>query len=242
MFSRSISHKPNRPILILDPRTKLLIVMTVSFFMMSGRISGNAIYPRMVLAAVPFVLLLLSWKIKAALIYALLLTGGTCGEAFLVYRTSGILSLLFTMISGVVTRFVPSVVTGYYLMSTTSVSQFVAAMERMRAPRGITIPLSVMFRFFPTVSEESRSINDAMRMRGIGSSLLGTDPVTLLEYRFVPLISSIVKIGEDLTVAALTRGLGGPEKRTNICEIGFSYHDVLFILPVLAASGFYILL
>jgi len=242
MFGESKAGNAGKQGLILDPRTKLLIVMTISFFMMGGKISGNAIYPRMVLAAVPFVLLLSVAKIKAALLYVLFLAGGTCCEAFLVYRTSGFLSIFITMISGVITRFIPGVVTGYYLVSTTSVSQFVAAMERMRAPRAIVIPLSVMFRFFPTVAEESRSINNAMRMRGIGSGLFGTDPFTLLEYRFVPLISSIVKIGEDLTVAALTRGLGGPGKRTNICEIGFTYRDALFVLPVLTAALFYIVL
>ena len=46
-----------------------------------------------------------------------------------------------------------------------------AAMERLRLPQKITIPLSVMFRFFPTVVEEYGAIGDAMRMRGIGFGL-----------------------------------------------------------------------
>jgi energy-coupling factor transport system permease protein len=44
---------------------------------------------------------------------------------------------------------VPCVVMGYYTMSTTRVSEFIAAMGKMRVPRSITIPMSVMFRFFP---------------------------------------------------------------------------------------------
>ena len=56
---------------------------------------------------------------------------------------------------------------GYYLVSTTTVSEFVAAMERMHIPQKIVIPVSVVFRFFPTVKEEYAAIRDAMKMRGI---------------------------------------------------------------------------
>ena len=56
---------------------------------------------------------------------------------------------------------------GGYLVSTTTVSEFTAAMLRMRLSEKIIIPLSVMFRFFPTVMDEAASINAAMKMRGI---------------------------------------------------------------------------
>ena len=99
-----------------------------------------------------------------------------------------------------------------------------------------------MFRFFPTILEESRSINDAMRMRGIGSKNLVKDPIALFEYRLVPLLMSIVKIGGELSAAALTRGLGGPVKRTNICKIGFGIWDFCMITVTIAALTAYILI
>lgn len=52
----------------------------------------------------------------------------------------------------------------------------------------------------------------------------------MLEYRVVPLMVSCVKIGDELSAAALTRGLGAPVKRTNICKIGFSARDGIAIL------------
>lgn len=36
-----------------------------------------------------------------------------------------------------------------------------------------------------------------------------------------------VKIGEELSAAALTRGLGAPVNRTNICQIGLGLLDIL---------------
>lgn len=91
----------------------------------------------------------------------------------------------------------------------------------------------MMFRFFPTVGEEYSSIADAMRMRGIRFG--GGKPSKMLEYRLVPLMISCVKIGDELSAAALTRGLGAPVKRTNICSIGFGAWDFFALLLCAAA-------
>ena len=239
MEVRTLQNAPVNTLIKLDPRTKLFIVVIISSFMMSGKISGNAVYPRMVLAAVPFVLLLAGRRARAAFLYAGFLTAGELAEAFLVYTTSGILNITVVMLSGVITRFFPCVTMGYYLMATTRVSEFIAAMERLRVPMSITIPLSVMFRFFPTVGEESRSINDAMKMRGIGLRSAGSNPAALLEYRFVPLMMSVVRIGDELSASVLTRGLGGPVKRTNVCAIGFGLWDAVFAGITIGAAVLY---
>ena len=123
-------------------------------------------------------------------------------------------------------------------MSTTTVSEFVAAMEHMHIPQTIVIPISVVFRFFPTVKEEYAAIRDAMKMRGITTL---RNPMKMLEYRVVPLMISIAKIGEELSAAALTRGLGAPQKRTNICKIGFAPLDIFFFLLAIPCwVGFFI--
>ena len=38
------------------------------------------------------------------------------------------------------------------------------------------------------------------------------------------------KIGEELNAAALTRGLGGEVKRTNVCHIGLHVQDYILLL------------
>ena len=121
------------------------------------------------------------------------------------------------------TRFTPCVIAAFFLMTTTSVSEFIGSMKKMHITDKITIPLSVVFRFFPTVKEDAGAINDAMKMRGITPK----NPMLMLEYRVVPLIISTVKAGEDLSCSALTRGLGSPKKRTNMCDIGFHLWDWL---------------
>ena len=70
-----------------------------------------------------------------------------------------------------------------------------------------------------------------MKMRGISTL---RSPIIMLEYRVVPLMISIANIGEELSAAALTWGLGAPTKRTNICNIGFGALDVIFVAASLA--------
>ena len=150
------------------------------------------------------------------------LTGATELFRFWVFPDCTFLDISI-MVSAIITRFTPCVIAAFFLMTTTSVSEFIGSMKKMHITDKITIPLSVVFRFFPTVKEDAGAINDAMKMRGITPN----NPMLMLEYRVVPLIISTVKAGEDLSCSALTRGLGSPKKRTNMCDIGFHLWDWL---------------
>ena len=150
---------------------------------------------------------------------------GTFGKksAFVTADNHGVLDYLFNNLEAL-----HDIMTGAYLISSTSISEFIGAMERMHITEKIVIPMSVIFRFFPTISEEYQAIRDAMKMRGIRFG--GKNPFLMLEYRLVPLMVSVVKIGDELSAAALTRGLGAPVKRTNVCQIGFHVQDLIAIL------------
>jgi len=157
--------------------------------------------------------------------------------------TTGATNFVLLFLCGFISRVLPGLAMGYYTVRTTTVSELVAAMQRIHLTEKLIIPLSVMFRFFPTVGEEYHAIGDAMRMRGIRFG--GKKTVKMLEYRFVPMMICSIKIGEELSAAALTRGLGAPVRRTNICKIGFKALDivliafcvVLFILTILRKFG-----
>ena len=153
---------------------------------------------------------------------------------FAVPVLTGVANAVVMASATVVSRFVPTLALAYFVFATTTVSEFMAAMARIRMPDWITIPLSVLFRFFPTLGEEARAIGAAMRMRGISPLRNGT---AFLECALVPLMSCAVSIGEDLSAAALARGLGGPAKRTNVCSIGFGVADVAALAVSIAATA-----
>ena len=60
----------------------------------------------------------------------------------------------------------------------------------------------------------------------------------MIEYRLIPMMTCSVKIGQELSAASLTRGLGAPNNRTNICKIGFGFFDWL-VFALLAGGLIY---
>lgn len=224
---------------LLDPRTKLLLLTFVSIFVLGNAGGSYSDEFRIVLNYIPLFLLLASGRIRTFFKGFVLYAAGYLLQYCLAPHLHGSFGFLCLAIMGIFLRFLPGILTGMYLVSTTSVSEFICAMERMHVPQVITIPLSVMFRFFPTVAEEASSINKAMAMRDIKFG--GKKVFKMIEYRLIPMITCSVKIGQELSAASLTRGLGGPEKRTNICKIGFGWADLLVFLLLLGGIAYTIL-
>ena len=152
---------------VLDPRTKLLLLVFVSVFVLGNAGGDAAAEFRVALNYLPLFLLLSAHRWRAFLFGVIFYTFAYTFAVFVMPHCKGALNFLILTMCGIVLRFMPGVLTGMYVVSTTTVSEFIAAMERMHIPQCITIPLSVMFRFFPTVMEESASINKAMTMRDI---------------------------------------------------------------------------
>jgi len=214
--------------ILFDPRTKLLLLLTITTLMFSTSNEGIMNVVKPVLSLVPFGLILSERRYGTAAKYLVLYVVCFVLERAALTVLSGMPSFLMLAVTSIMTRFAPGMMMGAYLISSTSVSEFISAMERMHVTEKIVIPLSVIFRFFPTIGEEYRAIQDAMKMRGIRMD--GRNPFLMVEYRLVPLMVSVVKIGDELSAAALTRGLGAPVRRTNVCRIGFHVQDVVAIL------------
>ncbi len=211
--------------LVLDPRTKLLMLVATTTLMFSSGNGGVMNFVKPALSVLPFVLLLSEGRRRTAARYALLYAVCFALERAALHLMHGLPAFLLMAMCSVMTRFAPGIMMGAFFIASTSVSDFMAAMKRMHVSEKLLIPMSVVFRFFPTIGEESGAISDAMRMRGIRFG--GKHPGKMFEYRLVPLMISIVKIGDELSAAALTRGLGAPVRRTDICQIGFHIQDAI---------------
>ena len=108
-------------------------------------------------------------------------------------------------------KLIPCFMLGAFLIRTTKVSAFLAAFSRLHLPKGFTIALSVTLRYFPTMAEEWNYIKDALALRGIAVSFTGflRHPVKIMEYVYVPMLVSAAKISDEITQAAITRGILG---------------------------------
>ena len=223
----------------LDPRSKLLLLVLFSVVVMIDIVHGPAYYVRVIMTFVPVILVFLEGKVHIAARFTVLFIAATFLESYAQQHIGGVPGMLILFLCYMITQFAPTMITVWYCISTTKISEFMAAMNRMRAPQGLTISVAVMMRFFPTLAEEYRSISDAMRMRGIR---FGGGKVTgMVTYRLIPLLFSSISIGDELSAAAVTRGLGAPVTRTNVSEIGFHCRDfvVLFLMSILTILYIY---
>ena len=112
-------------------------------------------------------------------------------------------------------------------------------MEKSNVPKDIIIPLSVVFRYIPSIIEEIKSITNAMKMRGFGLTVKSfKNPLKLIEFYMVPILISAVKTSDELSAASLTRGLSNPKKRTHLVDTEFSKLD--YSLLLISVIGFLI--
>jgi energy-coupling factor transport system permease protein len=227
--------------LVLDPRTKLFVMITLVVFALGGTGSDIAAvrYGTTAVSILPLILLMTAKQYKKAAVFGLLYASIKSAEVFLVPHITGAALSIIGLCCLIFVRLMPGLIMGAYMLSSTTVSEFIAAMHRMHIPQQITIPLSVMFRFFPTVLEEFTAINTAMKMRDI--RIGGRNAGKFIEYRLVPLMVCSVNIGSELSAAALTRGLGTKVRRTNICKIGFHMQDLTVLLLTAALYILWIL-
>ena len=197
-----------------DLRTKFMLILVVNLFLL---LSHSLIF-ELVLVFGCLLLITIDGQAKSAfhfLIVFLIMLGI---DQLLTPYINGFFFTLVSFITVALRKFLPCFILGKWILMKTEVSEFVAVMWKLRLPQTAIIPLSVVFRYFPTIKEEWASIRAAMKMRGIHVSL---------EHIMVPLLMSAVNVSEELSAAALCRGLDSPEPHTSLVQVRFRFSDVL---------------
>ena len=223
----------NRTGFCLDPRTKLLLMAVVATaeFLYSHTAFMIAV------AMIPFVLLLTNRQYKTATVFFCLFTAGLFVQAIQnSVQFPMIVNMLVVLLVGLVLRLFPAFVMGAYIIKSTTASECITALGRMHIGRQITIPLSVLFRFIPTMQEESAAIKDAMRMRDVSPSLGGflSHPGMTVECIYVPLMMMASKAADELSIASVTRGIENPNPRTCLVQIKCGIADWMAMLIAVA--------
>ena len=224
----------------LDPRTKLFMVFVVSLIAMMSATTPVLWVIRIIITLIPIVLLILEKKYSSALRFFLAYGIALVLLLFFISENSeGIIASLLIGYCGIVVQFMPALITAWYVIRTTKIGEFMSCMQKMHIPDGIAVSLAVVMRFFPTIKEEYSSINDAMRMRGV--MLGGGNVLRMIEFRMIPLLFSCVNIGEELSAAAITRGLGGETKRSSIIELKLGLADYLLMAFLTASTVIFVM-
>lgn len=216
------------PFFRLNVRSELLFMLAIN-----GVLIGN-VKASVILALVLFIGLLLVFlkRYETAFKYVVSYCIMYGGECLLMLLPQNAICNFIIVISSVMRKFIPYFMVGSVILETTTAGMFLASMERWHIPKVFSIPFAVILRFFPSVKEEWSSITAAMKLRGIGLSVgnVLTHPMQTIEYILVPLLSSSIKIGDELSAASVARGLGMERQRTSIYDVKLCIWDYMLLM------------
>ncbi|HEL0664607.1 TPA: energy-coupling factor transporter transmembrane protein EcfT [Streptococcus equi subsp. zooepidemicus] len=190
----------------LDVRTKLLLLILANacfFFRIDGWLGMMIIG---VLLGILFWLGQGRLAIGMTLLYALLL-----GLPVLPLHSS-LPAYLFRLLSFAAVAgqlLYPSVLAALIFVKTTTAYELVHGLRKWHVPEVCLLTLAVMLRFLPKIRQEGKVIRQSLKIRGIflDSWAIVRQPRRYMEYLLVPLLMSLLRSSQDLTIASLTKGL-----------------------------------
>ena len=219
----------------IDPRVKLFQIIlfgTMIFFLHTNIGTGIQIA---VLAASLVVLGRLSCGIKLILYYVgiNLLYALFSGLGY----SSGIVGTL-VIIAYVLRKMSPILGIYYLFTKAMTVGEFLNALNKLRVPQKVIIPLAVTLRFFPTIGQEVSIIRDALRLRGRPLTFLSfcRAPMEMLEYVLVPLMMRCIRIADELSASAIARGIENPKMHTAMYPLKFRPADAVYLTILISSS------
>ena len=122
---------------------------------------------------------------------------------------------------------------GSFFLRTSDVGAILSSMDFLHIPQCISIPIAVMFRFFPAFTEEKKAIERAMKIRGIQT----WNPMQNLLYVSIPLLIISANIAEDIAKAAECKCIENPVKKMRYNTVRLQIVDAVFLFCILLILG-----
>lgn len=224
----------------LDSRMKLLLVIVIS--------TATMFTPSREVVAWNYIVIILLWlvsgEIRRAGKFAIIFTAVLAVEYASLWIPNDTAKMMVSFLLFIVARSLSMVIMCLWMSTGLCVDDLITSLQNMHIPKGFTITVAVVFRYIPTISGEFRNINNTMKMRGIAFNIknLLRHPGRTMEYALVPLIIRSIKVADDLSASAMTRGLDLQTRRTSYREVRLHLHDFLIaaLFIVLILTGRYL--
>ncbi len=207
----------------LDPRCKILLLIFSGF--VSYFLSGEVISFALIAGFAVFISIGngKKWAFQMILFYVII----AYLNALLRFVNVPVLSVVMSVFGVTILKLIPVVMIGRWILQTTYMDDLMVALQRIRMPQSVTIPLVVMFRYIPTLRTEYRMIRNTMDIRGICDTAWKrvAHPIAATEYILIPLLMRCLKVTDELAASGTTRGLELERKRYALNHIYFSWKE-----------------
>ncbi|HPY98276.1 MAG TPA: energy-coupling factor transporter transmembrane component T [Clostridia bacterium] len=147
-----------------------------------------------------------------------------------VIEKTNIVIKMFLMVLVAYRIFYFPVASGLLFIKTSDVGSIISSMDALKFPKEVSIPIAVMFRFFPSFREDRQNVKLAMKVRGIACR----NPVSYLEYVTVPLLIMSSNISDDISKAAETKCIGNPIKKSRYIPVRIKAIDYIYAVLIIA--------
>lgn len=223
-----IEQQPLHGSALLDPRCKILLLVCIGF--VSYFLAGEVVSLALMLVYGLFIAVGNGGKWALKMIVAYIIVAYL--NALLRYVQVPVLSVIMSVFGVTLLKLIPIVMMGLWILRTTYMDDLMVALQRMRLPQAVTIPLVVMFRYIPTLRIEYWQIRSTMDIRGISDTLWKrvSHPLATIEYILIPLLMRCLKVTDELAASGTTRGLELECKRHALRPIRFSWPESLVSL------------
>ncbi|MCT4543194.1 MAG: energy-coupling factor transporter transmembrane protein EcfT [Vallitalea sp.] len=119
-------------------------------------------------------------------------------------------------------KMLPCLMVGTIIVKKIKMQYLILALRKFHFPQAVLIPLSVTIRYIPSIREEYRHIQDAMKLRNIRG-------LKRIECVIVPIMISATNTSDELSAAAVTRGIENPGVKTSSVNMSFHLLDYISI-------------
>lgn len=198
----------------LDPRTGLFLLAAsnfIAFVQDSLRVEAGWI-------CVLVVLLVLGDCTGTGIRFGLGFLSLLVLQRYVLPASPKVIATSFSIFINYSRRLFPCLMMGTLIVKTVSLREFIVGLRRLHVPGQLIIPICVTLRYFPAIREEALHIRDAMRLRNIRG-------MRRLEALVVLLMISATQTAEELSAAAVTRGIENPAPKTSLIELRMGTAD-----------------
>lgn len=210
-----------------NPITKLITVFLLGFTVIH---TINDYFAWLITGVLALLFYLNNYRkeaLKGVLFYAILFL---LPKVSFIYKLPLLLKMIVSILI-VAKMFYLPYMAGKLLIQTSDVGSIISSMDKIKIPEALSIPIAVMFRFFPSFMEEKKHLKQAMVIRGLSVK----NPFCYLKYVTIPLLIISSNIADDIAKAAEAKCIENPIKKTRYKEVNFGVIDFVYLGIIILA-------
>lgn len=150
-----------------------------------------------------------------------------------------VISDIFPLFILLLLKIYPMYLSARFLIVKAPMNEMFYALEKWKIPKMVLIPLLVIYRYIPTLLKEIGFIRESVKMRNLHYKTKEKilHPLQHMENYLVPLLYRSEKISEELSAAAVCKGLSTVRERSCITDVRFKGQDLIYVCIMAAAAA-----